>query len=113
MSRLFGVVFQMGEGGSPSFITCDSSDPLDWDNSRAEFSSVFEAREFAEECYSTLIGFDSYREDWQSIALHVVELEGCQGCGACVFLIPDGLGEPYHHVGALCSHGVSLQNVEV
>ena len=113
MTRLFGVTFRVREGDTPSLITADSSDPLDWDNDVAEFSDVFQAREFAEECYDTLTEMTAYRGDcWKSLIVDVVELEGCQECGAYVFRLPEPDSD-YFHVGANCSHGKNLHHVEV
>lgn len=112
MSRLFGVTFRVREGDTPSLITNDSSDPLDWENPLALFDDVFHAREYAEECYDTLTEMTFYRGDYKSLMVDVVEIEGCQGCGAYVFRLPEPDSD-YFHVGANCAHGVNLANVEV
>jgi hypothetical protein len=113
MSRLFGVTFRVREGDTPSLITNDSSDPLDWDNPLALFEDLFACREYAEECYDTLTDMTANKgRDWQSLMVDVVEIEGCQGCGAYVFRLPEPDSD-YFHVGANCSHGQNLAHVEV
>jgi hypothetical protein len=112
VSRLFGVTFRVREGDTPSLITCDSSDPLDWDNKVAQFADLFECREFAEECYDTLIEMTFYKGDWQSLMVDVVEFEGCVDCGAYVFRLPEPDSD-YFHVGRNCAHGQNLAHVEV
>jgi hypothetical protein len=112
MSRLFGVTFRVREGDTPSLITSDSSDPLDWENPLALFEDLFECREFAEECYNTLTEMTAYKGDWQSLMVDVVGIEGCVDCGAYVFRLPEPDSD-YFHVGRNCAHGQNLAHVEV
>ena len=71
---MFRVLFRLGSDGSPSFLTNDSSDPLDWENPIADFESESEAIDFAESAYDTLTELTAYKYDWKSIVLDVVEV---------------------------------------
>ena len=71
---MYRILFRLGVDGSPSFLTEDSSDPLDWENQVAEFDNESEAVEFAECAYDTLTEMTMYKYDYKSIILDVVEV---------------------------------------
>jgi len=71
---MYRILFRLGKDGSPSFLTNDSSDPLDWENQVAEFENESEAIEFSEVAYDTLTEMTAYKYDWKSIVLDVVEV---------------------------------------
>jgi len=71
---MYRILFRLGVDGSPSFLTNDNSDPLDWDNQVAEFENESDAIEFMDCAYDALTRMDAYANDWKSIVLDVVEV---------------------------------------
>jgi hypothetical protein len=109
---MYRVVFRLGVDGSPSFLTEDSSDPTNWENQVAEFEDVSDAIDFAECAYDTLTELSAYKCDYKSIETHVVEIQGCAGCGGLVFQLPYD-DDAWFHVGPNCAHAQNLAHVEV